>query len=103
MAKGKHEDGEYYHIRLRNPDQLRNMKTTQFGSLKKVRGIDKNGRWVDQNVMVPKRNAEVKGSRLVIKTKRLKQELQEDGVLISSIVRAKTRGLMDFKAKRRKT
>ena len=103
MPRGKHEEGDYYHIRLRDPDKLRNMKTTQHGLLKKVRGIDKKtGKWGDQNILIPKRNAEVQGLRLIIKTKKLKQEMQEDGILVSSIVRAKMRGRMDFKAKRKK-
>ena len=100
MPRGNHDEGEFYHIRLKNPDALRNMKTTNFGHLKKVRGINKQGEWVDQNIMVNKRNAKPSGSKLIIKTKKLKERLKEEGILLSSIVRRKSGGKMDYKAKK---
>ena len=102
MPRGKHEEGDFYHIRLRDPDKLRSMRTTKFGPLKKVRGIDKRtGKWVDQNIMVPKRSAKESGPKLIIKNKKMKQQLEDEGFKLSSIQRSKSRGRMDYTIKKK--
>lgn len=108
MPRGHHDkDSKYWHIRLPgragNPDNLKNMKTVDRGPIKQVSGIDKKTKkWVDQNIMVKKKDAKVSGSRLIITNKKVRESFQDRKLLLSRIFRRKDGGEADYAVKKQK-
>jgi len=101
MPRGVHgEKSKLWHIRLRNPKNLRNMRTVKRGSIKQVVGIDKKTRkWVEQNIMIWKKDAKKSGSRLVVTNKRVRRRLKKMGIPLSKIFHRKTGGYSDYAIK----
>jgi len=101
MRRKHGAESRYYHIRLRDPKQLKNMRTVKRGPVKQVVGKNKKNEWVDQNILVEKKHAHKSGSRLVIKNKSIIKTLKEKGITVSSVVHDRTGGEMDYKIKKR--
>jgi len=102
VPKGHHgKDSKYWHIRLREPADLKNMKTVERGPVKQIRGISKrSNEWVDQNVMVKKKDAKKSGSRLIITNKKVRKHLKEMKIPLSRIFRRSNAGDADYKIKK---
>lgn len=99
MPQGHHgKDSKYWHIRIRKPGNLRNMKTVERGPVKQVRGISKrSSKWVDQNIMVKKKDAKKSGSKLIITNKKVRKHLKEMKIPLSKIFRRTDAGEADYK------
>jgi len=103
MARGHHGDkSKYFHIRLRDPKKLKNMRTVDRGPVKQVVGKDKKGRWVNQNIMVKKSHAKASGSRLIIKDKKVRGFMRENRHSLINIFRRKDAGSADYHIKKKK-
>jgi len=89
-------DSSYWHIRLVNPKTLKNMKTVNRPPVKQVVGVNKDGHWIDQNIMVRKSNAKKSGSKLIITNAKVKKALKEKGISPSAIIHMKDGGEADF-------
>jgi hypothetical protein len=94
MKHGPHS--KYWHIRLKNPKILKNMKTVDRNPIKQVVGKDKNGHWIDQNVMVKKSHAKKSGSHLIITNAKVKKALKGKSLNPSKIVHLKSGGEADY-------
>jgi len=93
-------DSKYWHIRLRNPKLLKNMKTVARGPVKQVTGVMKDGLWVDQNIMILKGKAKKKGSKLIITNAKVRKWMKEHKYKQSAIKPLKGGGEADFTIKR---
>ena len=101
MARGHHGDkSKYFHIRLRDPKKLKNMRTVDRGPVKQVVGKDKKGRWVNQNILVKKSHAKVSGSRLIIKDEKVWSFMRDNKHPLSMIFRRKDAGSADYHIKK---
>lgn len=89
-------DSKYWHIRLVNPKSLKTMRTVDRPPVKQVTGINRDGHWVDQNIMIKKGNAKKVGSKLIIKDAKVKTWLKKKGINVSAIISLKGGGEADF-------
>jgi len=98
MPRGMHgEKAKLWHIRLRNPKNLVNMRTVKRGVVKQVVGIDKKTKkWVEQNIMIWKKHARKKGNRLVVTNKKVRSRLKKMGIPLSKIFKRKNGGYSDY-------
>lgn len=100
MKKGDHgKKSKLLHIRLRSPKQFTKMRTVDRGQgikqvIGKVKGKDE---WRAQNIMIPKAKAKKRGSKISIKTKKLRDHLKDLGLSVSKIKHMKSRGENDYK------
>lgn len=103
MPRRKHgEKSKFWHIRIRKPDSLNEMRTVVRGPIKQVMGKSKKtGKWVEQNIMIKKSQAKQAGSRLIIKSKKVRDELKRKGISLSNIVKSKTGGDADYDFKKK--
>ena len=102
MPRGHHgKTSKYFHIRLRDPKKLKNMRTVDRGDVKQVMGKDKKGNWVEQNIMVKRNHAKVNGSRLTITNKKVRKKFREKKLPLSKIIHRKDGGEADYKLKRK--
>jgi hypothetical protein len=75
------------------------MRTRTIGNgCKQVYGQDKKtGKWIPQNIMIPKSEIQKKGERIVVKNTTIVKKLGEMGITVSNITRMSSGGVSDYR------
>jgi len=98
--KGDHgKDSKYIHVRFRHPDEFSRMRTIDLGNgVKEVFGKTKGGKkWLPQNIMIPTSKISKHGSRIAVKSAKMREHLKKLNIKVSKIKRMKRRGENDYR------
>ena len=92
------DDSKYIHVRLRSPTTFSKMRTLELdGGLKQVYGKKKGSKdWKPQNIMIPKKAVVIRGNRISITSKKMRERLKKHGIRPTNIRKLKSGGSADY-------